>query len=127
MNNLTAYKDITPEQMTILARAIVDQNEAPDQASCLYCHQNTESYKKFSIFAIDTKIEPNLYQKFIWIGKIEFLSNDLGAVMTMIGKANNQFYRIDLVKNVSLIKTKTNNRIFTREISYCDHCGRKLS
>ena len=127
MTNLTAYKDITPEQMTILARAIVDQNEAPDQASCLYCHQNTESYKKFSIFAIDTKIEPNLYQKFIWIGKIEFLSNDLGAVMTMIGKANNQFYRIDLVKNVSLIKTKTNNRIFTREISYCDHCGRKLS
>lgn len=127
MNNLTAYKDITPEQMTILARAIVDQNETPDQASCLYCHQNTESYKQFSIFAIDTKIEPNLYQKFIWIGKIEFLSNDLGAVMTMIGKANNQFYRIDLVKNVSLIKTKTNNRIFTREISYCDHCGRKLS
>ena len=127
MNNLTAYKNITPEQMTILARAIVDQNETPDQASCLYCHQNTESYKKFSIFAIDTKIEPNLYQKFIWIGKIEFLSNDLGAVMTMIGKANNQFYRIDLVKNVSLIKTKTNNRIFTREISYCDHCGRKLS
>ena len=127
MTNLTAYKDIAPEQMTILARAIVDQSEAPDQASCLYCHQNTESYKKFSIFAIDTKIEPNLYQKFIWIGKIEFLSNDLGAVMTMIGKANNQFYRIDLVKNVSLIKTKTNNRIFTREISYCDHCGRKLS
>lgn len=127
MNNLTAYKDITPEQMTILARAIVDQNETPDQASCLYCHQNTESYKKFSNFAIDTKIEPNLYQKFIWIGKLEFLSNDLGAVMTMIGKTNNQFCRIDLVKNVSLIKTKTKNRIFTRKISYCDHCGRKLS
>ena len=127
MNNLTAYKDITPEQMTILARAIVDQNETPDQASCLHCHQNTESYKKFSNFAIDTKIEPDLHQKFIWIGKLEFLSNDLGAVMTMIGETNNRFYRIDLVKNVSLIKTKTNNRIFTREISYCDHCGRKLS
>ena len=127
MNNLTAYKNITPEQMTILARAIVDQNETPGQASCLYCHQNTESYKKLSNFAIDTKIEPGLHQKFIWIGKLEFLSNDLGAVMTMIGKTNNQFYRIGLVKNVSLIKTKTNNRIFTREISYCDHCGRKLS
>ena len=127
MTNLTAYKDITPEQMTILARAIVDQNETPDQASCLYCRQNTESYKMFSNFAINTKIEPSLYQKFIWIGKLEFLSNDLGAVMTMIGKTNNRFYRIDLVKNVSLIKTKTNNRIFTREISYCDHCGRKLS
>lgn len=124
---MTAYKDITPEQMTILARAIVDQNETPDQASCLYCYQNTESYKKFSNFAIDTKIEPDLYQKFIWTGKLEFLSNDLGAVMTMIVKTNNQFYRIGLVKNVSLIKTKTNNRIFTREISYCDHCGRKLS
>lgn len=49
MTNLTAYKDITPEQMTILARAIVDQNETPDQASCLYCHQNTESYKKNSV------------------------------------------------------------------------------
>ena len=124
---MTAYKDITAEEMTILARAIVDQNETPEQESCPYCHRDKESYKRFSNFALSSaKIGPRAYQKYIWTGKLEFLSNDMGAEMTMLGKTQDGFVRINLVKNITLLNLKQTSRIFTRKVHYCDHCGRRL-
>lgn len=111
---MTAYKDITPEQMTLLARTIVDQSLTKKQKECKHCHNIPDfDASPDEAFNSEKPHEDELY-KFI-IKLIDKAKN--GGRSDALIKSNGLYYHVHI---------SMNGRVMFDLIEYCEHCGRRL-
>ena len=109
---MPAYKDITQDEIKLMARTIVDQYETPAQKNCKFCHANFDLAEMKEIMG--TVGFNHLRQDgFKWAGNFV----NTGTSTSAIVKLNGGYYRLDTSDFVKygLIK-----------INYCDQCGRSL-
>lgn len=111
---MPAYKDISQDEIKLMARAIVDQYETPAQKNCKFCHAKFDlAEMKEIVGAVGFN---HLRQVgFKWAGN--FVNTGASGIASAIVKLNDGYYRLttsDFIK-YGLIK-----------INYCDQCGRSL-
>ena len=109
---MPAYKDITQDEIKLMARTIVDQYETPAQKNCKFCHAKFDLAKMKEIMRA-VGLNHLRQDGFKWAGK--FVAT--GASVSAIVQLNDGYYRLttsDFIK-YGLIK-----------INYCDQCGRSL-
>ena len=111
---MPAYKDISQDEIKLMARAIVDQYETPTQKNCKFCHAMFDLAETKKIIGT---VGLNHLRKegFKWAGK--FVNAGASGSASAIVKLNDGYYRFDTSNNIDygLIK-----------INYCDQCGRSL-
>lgn len=115
---MTRYKDITPDEMLLLAKTIMDTNVTPQQKNCSVC-SNIPDFDKEPDDVFD---KPNSFAhedplyKFI----IELREKGKkGLRADALIKSNGLYYHVHILPD-------SNMRVVFDNVEYCERCGRRL-
>lgn len=115
---MAAYKDVTPEEMLLLAQTIMDTHVTPKQKNCKICNNIPDFDKEpddaFSNTS-DLNREDPLYQFIVNLRN----KGQKGLRADTLIKSNGLYYHVHVLPNSNMCVVFDN-------VEYCEKCGRRL-
>lgn len=115
---MTAYKDVTPEEMLLLAQTIMDTNVTPKQKNCKICNNIPDFDKEpDNVFGnpSDLTNEDPLYKFIVELRE----KGEHGLRADALIKSGGLYYHVHVLPD-------SNMRVVFDNVEYCEHCGRRL-
>lgn len=115
---MSKYKDITPQEMLLLAQTIMDNNATPRQKQCNVCNNipdfDKEPDKVFGNPSDLTREDP-LYKFILELRE----KGKHGLRADALIKSGGLYYHVHVLPD-------SNMRVVFDNVEYCEHCGRRL-